>query len=387
MTDLLHKQIEAEEREIAILKAKLAIKERATYNAEVESTKIELENSVDAFRGNDLLDILDALGSRSGEAASKSLSKDWLSQNSSRNQNGSVHKKDILRLQPLLSGIQFTSITSVRSHLNKDANKQMRAYELCGSVCLPQIMSSVNIFQNNVVMPEPITFKVVADISIIYMVNFKDGSKKRKFPTSSQNNVQGQIERLDISYSNRCTTSPELKKLSEMAKDNNLPRLFQHLVVFAEFDRKRFIALNKLISRYGNEQIHLIDYSVLKLFHPTFVIVLEWKWRFSAYDPGNENLEIVQIQRLSKTKDDIIENIIQQIECCGIEELIESVGGCEQTIIALLDIISSEPKKKERQHTMPPKAAVAVKNRASNEQNLGYSVLDIIKKNHLYDTT
>ena len=378
--DNLKSQIEAEEREIAILKAQLAIKEKATKE---ESLNKQGGNYSDDFLGGDLLDILDALGVRSGEAASRQLSKEWLSQHSNHELNGSINSRDLLRLQPLVSGIEFRSIKSIDDNHIKGEETQKRTYELVGSVYLPQYSTSDDddLHRTNMESIDPIIFEVVADISILYEKN----GDKRKRRSSSETNVRGQIEKLYVTFPNRSDNLSELKYLMSTTVDNNLPRLFRNLVRYAEFEQRRYAALQKMNRKYGNDLIHVISPSCVKLVHPIFVIVLEWKWQFSPYFPGNESLALMEIQNCCNKSGDELDDLIHQIKHHGIEDLIESVGGCELAITALLDIISSSPTRKQRvpyssdsidDHPFKDKSMTS-----KNESEL--SVLDIIKRNNM----
>ena len=327
----LKDQIEAEEREIAILKRKLALSER------VESSPSSLNphtEKIGVLQVDDLLDILDALGSRSGEA-SKLYTSLMSNGESDVNENESRNKYNILRLQPLLSGIEFNSIKSIiasNGGSRENIFQQKRTYELHGSVYLPSKNLVVTSNSNRAIERyDPMHFHVLADISL---VNNNFSHKKRK---RQEFDVTGQIQGLKVYFPNQ-NSSPELEQLTALSEENkNLPRFFQDLVSYAEFARERKHSLENIIHSFGDKVIQVLEPSLIRLNHKKFSIDLEWKFNFSTYINSHEILKLAEVQDGLSGMNARMASLFEELKCCGLHDLVESTGSCEKAIMTILD--------------------------------------------------
>uniref|UniRef100_A0A7S2P9D4 Uncharacterized protein n=1 Tax=Leptocylindrus danicus TaxID=163516 RepID=A0A7S2P9D4_9STRA len=321
----------------------------------------------------ELLDALDALASRSGEAVSLSMSlltpgTQQLKQDHRQQQRDhtTAIDPDILRLQAQISGICFSAIKSVSNGPENvrviddddDDREVKRTYELCGFV----YGKSRSNFR----------FRVVANISIV------NRTLKRPLDHDGKSSVGGEetrgvVEGLNVTFfdSNSGTElnnstqtqlfpKDELDELSRHAQySKNLPRLFQDLVKFASFDYRRWMVLSNIGKNYAKEHFTLLSAASFRIssicerheaVHP-FFMELKWQWEFSHLTIGGEELVLdstSDVFRTSTPKASCeLSRLLNELDELGLDSLVESVG-FEEAIIILLKALGPQQVKKRR---------------------------------------
>jgi len=401
----IQSQIECEERDIKRLEIEISLRKRqrdrdsAAMLAEVKvpAQKIQCMNKAsdesdssvikhDAQHDQqaqhhffndsmELLDALDALASRSGEAVSLSMSlltpgtqqqKQHRQQQLQQQDHATIIDPDILRLQAQISGICFSAIKSVANGPENervvddddDDREVKRTYELCGFV----YGKSRSNFR----------FRVVANISIV------NRTLKHPLDHDGRSSVGGEetrglVEGLNVTFfdSNSGTevndlsqTQPfpkeELDELSRHAQYNkNLQRLFQDLVKFASFDYRRWRVLSNICETYAKSRFTVLSATSFRIssisgrhkaVHP-FFMELKWQWGFSHLTKGGEELVLEStsdVFRTSTSKASCeLSRLLDELDELGLDSLVQSVG-FEDAIIILLKALGPQQVKKRR---------------------------------------
>ena len=352
----LKDQIRKESHDVRILEAQLDVAREKTKRKRLlgQITQSHFNNRIDPSDKSqrkknaitdasdtstqDLLDVLNALGSRNSGTNCKitlSTGSTEVNLDNEKWQEDSVS----FRLLPLLGGVCFTFIShptkkSIDAHHNngsdlKQATKEVIQYDydLKGYVLIGKY-----------------TFHLRMSVNT-------SRSKDAKLKLIQEN---AKVEKLDIQFDLKKEAKAEgwlfphdeLTELSSIArKTKNVTQMFRNIVTFSEFDLQRGAAMKRFIQTTNDSSSHQICFQrrsahmfrLISRLSNNFM-ELDWKFLFSLFGRGVEELALVEVSKRSPDGSRAIEVINNE----GLQALIDFHGGsCDKAINELIASISS----------------------------------------------